>query len=83
MDLREQCFKRDNHTCVKCGKQPKYKYPWGESIDDSKLIADHIKPIALGGAQWDKDNIQTLCIKCNKINGLLSQPNMRLSQTHV
>jgi len=35
--------------------------------DDSKLIADHIVPIAMGGEMWDIKNLQTLCIKCNKI----------------
>ena len=35
-------------------------------IDDSKLIGDHIKPISLGGDEWDMDNVQTLCIDCNK-----------------
>jgi 5-methylcytosine-specific restriction endonuclease McrA len=35
--------------------------------DDSQLVADHIKPIAIGGAQWDINNLQTLCIDCNKI----------------
>ena len=35
--------------------------------DDSRLIADHIIAIALGGKQWDKLNIQTLCEECNKI----------------
>jgi 5-methylcytosine-specific restriction endonuclease McrA len=34
---------------------------------DSELTADHIKPIALGGDEWDMKNIQTLCIDCNKI----------------
>ena len=35
--------------------------------DDSKLIADHIIPISLGGDEWEINNIQTLCIDCNKI----------------
>ena len=35
-------------------------------FDDSKLIADHIRPIALGGAEWEMNNIQTLCVPCNK-----------------
>jgi 5-methylcytosine-specific restriction endonuclease McrA len=38
-----------------------------EVYDTSELIADHIKPIALGGAEFDLSNIQTLCIACNKI----------------
>jgi 5-methylcytosine-specific restriction endonuclease McrA len=31
------------------------------------MIADHIIPIALGGEEWDIDNLQTLCPACNKI----------------
>jgi len=38
---------------------------WVNTIVDT-LIADHIKPIALGGDEWDMDNIQTLCVSCNK-----------------
>ncbi len=33
----------------------------------TNFIGDHIIPIAIGGDQWDLDNIQTLCIGCNKI----------------
>lgn len=56
-ELRIQVFDRDCRRCQKCWKQFTY----------SGLIADHIKPIALDGLQWDKDNIQTLCITCNKV----------------
>ena len=38
-----------------------YDYPY----NTSNLIADHIIPIALGGDEWDLNNIQTLCRKCN------------------
>ena len=30
------------------------------------LRADHIVPIALGGKEWDINNLQTLCKKCHK-----------------
>ena len=70
-----EIFKRDNGTCAKCGKRfvkdaPTYiKEETGitEVPDESKLIADHIIPIALGGEMWDTKNIQTLCIECNKV----------------
>ena len=75
--LRDKVLERDNHTCVKCGKSPKKKtqdcvdgkWSWIDTNnpDDSKLIGDHIIPIALGGEQWDEDNIQTLCKPCDKI----------------
>jgi 5-methylcytosine-specific restriction endonuclease McrA len=33
---------------------------------DSCFVADHIEPISCGGDEWDLENLQTLCIKCNK-----------------
>ncbi len=60
--LRYKVFERDNHTCVKCGKERKADY-----YGYISLVADHIIPIAVGGELWDIDNIQTLCVDCNKI----------------
>lgn len=31
------------------------------------LVVDHIKPIALGGGEFDRSNLQILCQWCNKI----------------
>lgn len=81
-DVRLKAFSRDNHTCVKCGKQPKKKemksyhtvqgnYDYGlittNKPDPNQLIGDHIIPIALGGEEFNIDNVQTLCIACDKI----------------
>ena len=57
-ELRMKVFKRDRYTCIKCGYKDESPY--------SRLRGDHIKPIALGGDEWDLDNIQTLCIPCDK-----------------
>lgn len=35
-------------------------------LDMSKYVVDHIHAIALGGEEWDINNLQTLCIECNK-----------------
>ena len=56
-DLRLRAFERDKHKCVKCGKESKAE----------GLVGDHIIPIALGGEEWDINNVQTLCIDCNRI----------------
>jgi len=40
---------------------------WFDRVSGSELVADHIKPIALGGPQWDMENIQTLCVDCNRV----------------
>jgi hypothetical protein len=42
-------------------------YEWYWWIDTNQLIGDHIIPIALGGNEWDLENVQTLCLECNKI----------------
>ena len=55
--IREEVFKRDNYTCVKCGTKAKV-------MED--LECDHIIPIFLGGSEFDKENLQTLCSDCHK-----------------
>lgn len=66
--FKEKAFKRDKYACVKCGEKPTQKTYEGNFIPDtSKLIGDHIMPIAIGGEEYNLDNVQTLCEKCNKI----------------
>lgn len=32
---------------------------------DLRPSVDHIKPISLGGLEWDRDNLRWMCLKCN------------------
>lgn len=41
-----------------------------------KLIADHIIPLALGGEEWNKKNVQTLCLKCNQIKTIQDEKDI-------
>jgi 5-methylcytosine-specific restriction endonuclease McrA len=65
---RWQAFERDNFTCRKCGVQhlPKYAQDGKYILEPPDLIGDHIKPIFLGGSEFDLENVQTLCILCSK-----------------
>lgn len=54
--LRYMLMEEGDYRCIQC----KNKY---ESAD---LVLDHIVPIALGGAEFDRSNLQILCIHCNK-----------------
>lgn len=49
--LRWEVWERDNFTCKYCSSR-------------RDLTIDHITPVALGG-QTVKENLQTLCRKCN------------------
>ncbi len=52
----QQLKKKYNYTCLCCGKRE----------PDIKLTADHVIPLSRGGSNTI-DNIQPLCITCNKI----------------
>ena len=54
--LRNEVFARDNNKCCSCGAT-------------SELTVDHIIPFSLGG-QTTKENLQTLCKKCNSKKGI-------------
>ncbi len=79
-----KAFERDNYSCVKCGDKPMRKaYTWPSDKakmipDTSKLIGDHIIPIAIGGEEYNLENVQTLCIKCNKIKTKEDQKEIAL-----
>ncbi|MBI5023805.1 MAG: HNH endonuclease [Candidatus Omnitrophica bacterium] len=48
-------FKRDQFTCVLCGRS-------GIGV---KLEVDHKNPLSKGGSN-NTDNLQTLCFECNR-----------------
>jgi len=50
---RSYVLKRDNYTCRLCGHK------------GGRLEADHIRPISEGGAEFDLDNLRTLCHDCH------------------
>lgn len=54
-NLRWEIWERDNFTCQKCGSR-------------RLLHVDHIIPESCGGS-LSKDNLQTLCRKCNLKKG--------------
>jgi 5-methylcytosine-specific restriction endonuclease McrA len=68
-ELRRKARRRDKWTCRHCGRTKKelnllfFRTPLNRK---AKLVVDHIVPIALGGNEFDIDNLQTLCIDCNR-----------------
>lgn len=66
---KEQVKRRDNNTCLCCGKNGR----------GTRLQIDHIVPVFLGG-RADVENSQTLCRDCNQIKGI-NIVNFRINQT--
>lgn len=61
--LRKAVLARDGHRCLKCQAT-------------ENLTLDHVVPRALGGTN-DKDNLQTLCLRCNFQKGSKSRADYR------
>jgi 5-methylcytosine-specific restriction endonuclease McrA len=53
--LRQSIYERDGHTCKHCGAT-------------ENLSVDHIHPESKGGT-LDPENLQTLCMPCNRAKG--------------
>ena len=51
--VRCEVLERDNRICQGCGAQLGF------------AEVDHIKPVSQGGAEFDPDNLQTLCRRCH------------------
>lgn len=73
--LRDEVLKRDNFTCVKCGFKSLLEEKGTRHYDNFELIADHIIPLTLNGID-NLDNMQTLCLKCNKEKNAKDQSNI-------
>jgi len=71
-EVKEQVLRRDNYTCLCCGKS-RMK---GKRV---KLEVDHIVPFKFGG-QTTLDNSQTLCSVCNKVKSI-NEINFRFHKT--
>lgn len=60
-DERIDLFDGDDWTCQACGHEGEY----------DELEMDHIVPLSRGGSN-DEDNLQTLCVGCNREKGDLT-----------
>ena len=58
--LRFEIFRADKYKCQICGAEAK---------DGAKLEVDHKIPVSKGGSN-DRDNLWTLCFKCNRVKGV-------------
>lgn len=62
---RHQALQRDK-VCQNCGHDGR-EYRKNGVLIYNYLEVHHIKPISQGGAEFDLDNLMTLCEECHKI----------------
>jgi 5-methylcytosine-specific restriction endonuclease McrA len=53
--------------CARCRKEVHESSATEGPDNPRRYVLDHIRPIAMGGDQWARDNLQVLCERCNKI----------------
>jgi hypothetical protein len=75
--FRLEVLKRDNYTCRNCGKSPA-KYHELE-LDVVELEIDHVRPVSKGDDNR-LDNLQTLCLLCNRGKGNNQQFNITIKE---
>lgn len=57
--IRRKVIERDESKCKRCGIRM-------YTLETKGWVVDHIIPIALGGSEWNLDNLQLLCPNCNR-----------------
>lgn len=57
--VRRVIYARDGGVCMKCGKR----------VRENDYHVDHIVPLAAGGDEWDLNNLELSCPKCNLQKG--------------
>ena len=66
-EMRRLVRDEQNGKCAHCKKEL-HEFNANECLHIiHPYILDHIRPIAMQGDQWARENLQVLCIRCNRI----------------
>ena len=66
-EMKGRVLAEQEGRCAHCGKEiPERSAPQGPG-SSHHCVMDHIRPIAMGGDQWARENLQVLCRRCNRI----------------
>lgn len=66
-EMRRLVLLEQEGKCARCGKEIQVPHSAGGRRQPHTFILDHIRPIAMGGDQWDMRNLQVLCTRCNRV----------------
>jgi len=65
-NLKKEIIKERGNICSQCGNH------------NFNLILDHIIPVSMGGNEFEKNNLQLLCIDCHNIKTKQDQINFHI-----
>lgn len=64
--MRRLVLLEQKGRCARCRKEIPVSRTAESRHPPHLFILDHIRPIAMGGDQWDVRNLQVLCARCNR-----------------
>ncbi len=64
-EMRRRVREEQEGKCAGCGREV-YESS-GPEAAGNHYVLDHITPIAMGGDQWARENLQVLCGRCNRM----------------
>jgi 5-methylcytosine-specific restriction endonuclease McrA len=66
-EMRRLVLLEQGGKCARCRKE----IPVSRAAEGWRpahpFVLDHIRPLAMGGDQWDVRNLQVLCARCNRV----------------
>jgi 5-methylcytosine-specific restriction endonuclease McrA len=66
-EMRRRVRDEQGGKCARCRQVVHESNAQGDPHIHHRYVLDHIRPIAMGGDQWARDNLQVLCRRCNRI----------------
>ena len=67
-EMKQCVLAEQEGKCAHCRQEiRKPSATQGPAASHNHCVMDHIRPIAMGGDQWARENLQVLCKRCNRI----------------
>ena len=66
-EMKQRVLAEQEGKCAHCGQEIRKPNATQSLSTSHQCVMDHIRPIAMGGDQWDRENLQVLCRRCNRI----------------
>ena len=66
-EMRRLVREEQGGRCARCSQEVRESSATEGPGTPQPYVLDHIRPIAMGGDQWARDNLQVLCGRCNRL----------------